>query len=116
MADPVLINLIPTSDVDPDYTLRTRLEGIDYNFHFLWNQREGRWYMSIFTDDGVQLAVGIKVIPNWPLLRYYQWDLRLPQGVLMAVDTSNDGSPPGFADFAIDKRVTLTYIPVGVIP
>lgn len=116
MADPIIIQLIPTSQDVPDYTLRTRLEGSDYNLRFMWNQREERWYMTISTDAGELLAAGVKIIPNWPLLRYYQWDRRLPQGTLMAMDLTNDGSPPGLSDFAIDKRVTLTYFPVGTLP
>lgn len=104
--------VIPTVQGAPYYTLRTRLEGRDFTFRFAWNEREGRWYMSIFSDDGIPLALGIKLISNWPLLRYYHFDVRLPPGEMMAIALANDNSPPGYNDLGVDKRVVLTYFPL----
>lgn len=102
---------IPTVAGEPYYTLRTRLDGREYNFRFAWNERETRWYMDVLTTAGEPLAVGIKLVANWPLLRFYQWDDRLPPGELVVVDLAGDGSPPGLYDLAIGSRCELTYVP-----
>lgn len=106
---------IPTlDDGSANYTMRTRLDGRDFNLHFKWNAREERWYFDILTDAEVPIAMGIKIIANRPLTRFYQWDRRLPPGDLIAWDLTNNGSPPGFYDLAKGKRVELSYHPVGV--
>ncbi len=103
--------VIPTVQDAPYYTIRTRLEGRDYSLRFSWNERESRWYMGINSDDGVPLAIGIKLVSNWPLLRYYHFDTRLPPGEMMAIALGQDNAPPGFDELGIDRRVVLTYFP-----
>jgi hypothetical protein len=91
-----------------------RLDGRDFHLHFLWNMREQRWYLDIFDTDSVPLAVGLKLISNQPLLRFYQWDPRLPPGELLAYAQGIDQSNPGFNDFGEGLRVELVYYPTGV--
>lgn len=102
---------IPTVIGEPYYTMRTRLDGRDFNLRFAWNQTAERWHMDIYSGADEPLALGIKIVCGIPLLRFYQYDARLPPGILMAMDLSNDNSPPGFLDLAIGKRVELTYFP-----
>lgn len=102
---------IPTVTGVPFYTMRTRLDGLEYTLRFAWNELYARWFMDIFTDDGVRIAVGVKLVTNWPLLRFMQWDERIPQGEMIAVDLTGDGSPPGLYDFGPGKRVALVYYP-----
>lgn len=98
---------IPVSKDVPNYTQRVTLDGREYLLGFDWNDREQRWYLSISTVDETPLAMGIKVIANWPLLRKFTDD-RLPPGVLMAADLSPEGGePPGFSD--LGRRVKLHY-------
>lgn len=104
--------VIPTVAGNPNYTMRTRLDGRDYLLRFQWNQREERWYFDIFADTNEPLAVGIKIIPNRPLLRFYQWDQRLPPGEFVANIDIADDSPPGLYEMAIGERCELTYFPV----
>jgi hypothetical protein len=102
--------LIPTLEGVPDYTMRSRFDGRDFNLHFLWNQRTERWSMDILDADGVPLAMGIIIITNRPLTRFYLWNPAMPQGELVAWDLSNDyGDPPGFNEMAPGRRVELTY-------
>lgn len=103
-----MILAIPTSS-DPFYTQITRLDGVAYELSFRFNQRELAWYLSIALEDGTELARGIKIVVGIDLLRRRKHDLRLPQGLLVAVTNTNDDSPPGLADLGIDRRVTLTY-------
>src|SRR5262245_60003859 len=106
--------LVVPTQARPYYSQRTRLDGRDFLLSFAWNQREERWYLSIEDDVGDLLLAGLKLISNWPLLHAYQSDPRLPPGELVAFDLTEGGdeTPPGFDDFAIGKRVELTYFAV----
>jgi len=102
--------LIPTTPEVPFQTSRITLEGREYNLDLRWNQREERWYLSIFDEGNAALLLGRKLIANWPLLRYYRdYGTGLPQGELMAMDLTGDGSPPGLKDLGAGLRVELTY-------
>jgi hypothetical protein len=100
---------IPTSEGLAFFSQRVTLDGRNYTLHLKWNQREGRWYLSLADDDNVMLAASIKLVSNWALLRYYKHDPRIPPGELVAVDLTPDGAPPGFDELGIGKRVELTY-------
>lgn len=78
---------IPTSTTFAFYSQTTTLDGQDYVFRFLWNQREGTWFFSLFDADEDPIVEGLKVVVNLPLLRLVT-DERKPPGVLLAVDTT----------------------------
>lgn len=100
---------IPCALDTPLYSQRVTLDGTEYILLFDWNDREARWYLSLFTIDEKPLATGIKVIANWSLLRRYKGNA-VPSGVLMAVDMSPmGGEPPGFTE--LGARVKLVYFP-----
>lgn len=100
---------IPTFE-DPFFTMTLALEGRPYVFDFRFNQREAAWYFSIELEDGTPLASGIKVVCGIDLLKYRR-DVRLPQGLLTAIASGDDTSPPGLLELGEDKRVSLTYFP-----
>lgn len=100
------VQIIPTSGAESNYTQITALDGRDYELGFRWNQREGRWYLSVSTaEDGV-IQGPTKVVADWPLI-YPEQDLPLPPGTLMAVDTTGQGRDPGLAE--LGARVVLVY-------
>ena len=103
--------VIPTKAGVPYYSMRTSLDGRDFNLRFAWNQREERWYMDIRSDIDEPLALGLKLVTNVSLLRAMAFDPRLPPGLLMAMDMTLDQSPPGYYDLEIGKRVQLVYDP-----
>lgn len=100
---------IPTSSDRAYYTQRVRLDGRDFNLDFAWNQREERWYLSIYDEDNQLVHAGIKILANWPLLRWYKFDDRIPGGELEAIDLTGDASPPTFDELGTDARCQLTY-------
>lgn len=100
--------VIPTFAV-PDYLARTRLDGREFLFRFLWSEREGRWTFDLYDDAEALILAGVRVVANWPLLRFYKHDPRVPQGDLRAIDLTPDGTPPGFKDLGIGRRCELTY-------
>lgn len=105
--------VIPTTTGRPYHSLRTRLDGRDYTLRFAWNQREERWYLTILDDEDTVLLAGLKLIANWPLLRHYHSDPRVPPGELAAMDlTEGGGTPPGLDDLGQGKRCELTYYAV----
>lgn len=100
--------VIPTTN-DPNYRIRTRLDGRDFELHFLWNQTDERWVLAIYDERGTLLIAGIRLVANRELLRYSHHDARMPPGALIVVDTTPDGSPPGLDELGADQRCTLYY-------
>lgn len=89
---------------------KTRLDGRDYVLTFSYNEREDRWYLSLYDDEDKPILLGLKLVSNFPLLRHYHWDERVPPGELMAVDlATNLSPPPGFAELGEGRRIELTY-------
>jgi len=101
--------LVPTL-LDAEYwTQKTRLDGRDYVLHFAYNERLDRYYVSIHDDEDVPLVAGLKLVTNFPLLRRYHWDERVPSGELMAMSLQTDVTPPRFGELGEGRRVELTY-------
>ncbi len=107
--------LVPTSPGVAYYTQRSRLDGRDYLLRFAWNQREERWYLSLFDDEESPLVQSIKLVCNWPILRHYRSDPRVPPGELMAMDLTGNNTPPGFEELGEGLRVELLYFPIADI-
>lgn len=105
--------LIPTPSGAPYSSSKVRLEGRDFVLQLAWNQRQGRWHLSILDEESTPLAMGLKLVANWPLTRAYKWDPRLPPGDFRAMSLTGDRSPPGFDELGIGKRCELTYFESG---
>jgi hypothetical protein len=101
--------IIPTTPGEPYYRQRTKLEGREYLLYFSYNQRIDRWYLSIFDELETPLLRGIKLICNWPLLRHYRFDERLPPGEMYALSLDGNDEPPGFEELGPGRRVELVY-------
>lgn len=96
---------IPTSPGVPHYRQESELDGTVYRLIFDWNAREAAWYMTLADTSGNPIRSGIRIVPNWPLLRKVVNDAR-PPGELMVVDARNLGIT--LANFGIDNE--LVYI------
>lgn len=108
-AEVVATIAIPTVQGEPYYSQRTRLDGREYNLHFAWNQREERWYLSLHDETDAPLVSSIKLVTNWPLLRFWRFDPRVPPGELMVVDLTGNDEPPGIDELGVGMRCELTY-------
>ena len=60
---------IPTQPSIPHYTQQTELDGKTYTLEFEYIEREDFWLLHIGDQDGKALVNGIKLVPEWPLLR-----------------------------------------------
>ena len=101
------IQIIPTSSSESNYSQITALDGRDFKLELRWNQREGRWYLSVRTAADGLIQGPTKIVADWPLI-YPEQDLPLPPGCLMAVDTTGQGRDPGLAE--LGDRVVLVYL------
>ena len=81
---------IPTTVESPAYEQQSELDGELYTLELLWNERDAAWYLSVGDIAGALIASGIKLVPNWPLLRKVV-DARRPAGEIMALDTTGEG-------------------------
>lgn len=88
-----VIELLPTGT--PLFTVRTSLDGREYELRIDYVGRLDRFTLDISTGEGDELAKGIRLISNWPLLRRRQHEPRLPPGELFIVDGSGIGDPAG---------------------
>ena len=104
--------IVPTQPNVPWYRQRTTLEGRDYVLSFRWNERSGRWYMDVSDQDEVPLAVGVKLVPSYPLLGVYIDD-RLPPGQLLLVDMEDTDAKTSNRDPGLchlGERFKLIYM------
>lgn len=101
-------------DVEKDkplFTQRVTLDERDYVLSFAWNMRHG-WYMGVSAGDEV-LFHPRKVVLDTDLLLSVRWHALCPPGLLIAMDTTGRGQPPGFEDLRGGPsrlgRVILAY-------
>lgn len=83
------------------------LDGIDYQFVFQFNEREGFWYVDINDVEGNPIRSGIKIVANFPLLLFCQCMVR-PAGEPACLNTEDEPVDPGLEELGVDA--ILCYI------
>jgi len=91
-----------------DIVFKAILDGVKYKLRMLWNPSGGYWTLGIRAEDGTSLLEGIKVVPNYPLLRQCRRS-NLPPGELLAITQNDSLAIIGRDDFT-DGKVVLTYV------
>jgi len=91
-----------------DIVFKVTLDGTKYKLRMLWNPSGGYWTLSVRSEADVSLLEGIKVVPNYPLLRQYHRP-NLPPGELMVITQDDTLDSIGRNDFA-DSKVVLVYV------
>lgn len=99
---------IPTQD-GPYYSQVTRLDDADFTLEFRYSTREQRYYLNLYDANDVLLCAGLKLISNWPLLRYSKFRPGVPRGEIMVTAIGVDTSAPRLGELGADKRCQLTY-------
>lgn len=99
--------VLPLDSTDPHYTVAVKLGGTRYRLGMDWNEREGSWYLSLSQEDGTAIASGLRVVPDWPLLRRVTDAVR-PPGEIMFRNTNADDAEPGRYDIG-ESFVPLYY-------
>jgi hypothetical protein len=102
------VETIPVrSDIDY-YAMTVALGENDFRLTFAYNTRDDRWYMDIAKADGTALVNGVPMVVDTPLLLRYT-NPALPEGYLIATDTTGEGIEAAKEDFG--DRVQLIFIP-----
>ena len=70
---------IAVPDMNDSYS-RVVLDGTEYNIRFTWNDTAQRWSFGLFTMQMEPIAVGIRIVPRFPLNLQLS-DNRVPFGV-----------------------------------
>lgn len=91
------------------YDQLVQLEGTEYLFQFLWADRESAWYLNIYDNDGNPIALCIKLVVNWPLLRRFKTSTTIPPGTLWLGDLSGQGLDIQTSD-ELGARCPLFYV------
>lgn len=109
------MRIVPTK-TDPFYSVKTLLDGSQYQFLFQWNHRQSTWSFDLYDANGLAVVQSIKVVPNIPLLGRAHYLDNCPPGELIctSTDPAND-APPGLTDLDLTPgtagRCRLYYLP-----
>ena len=87
---------------------RVVLDGVQYQVRFTWSEAAGRWSFGLYTMQKEPIAVGIKLVPRFPL-NLQIVDERFPSGVF---GLYSDLEAVGRGDF-LNGMAKFSYIPAG---
>lgn len=91
------------------WTQRTTLGGVVFVLSFAWVQRIGHWMLTVSDVNGVDIATGRVLVPNWSLLRHVT-DARWVGGNLVCDDLTGAQSEPTFVSLG-SQHVLLWVSP-----
>ena len=97
---------LPTNKALPAYKYVITLEGLAYEFKYQFNERMGKWFVSIGDPIGNPLIAPVPIVASWPLFDRFKNAL-LPPGTVYAFDTSGALQDPG--RFDLGDRVRMVY-------
>lgn len=100
---------IPTRGDIANYVQSTVLGGKPFILEFHYNDRDSAWYLSIYNVAGVEIRSGLKLVPNFLILRNLvdeKWNI----GQLVLVDSRANPVPPLLAD--LGSSAVLQYLEV----
>lgn len=104
------IFLFPMRNDLPQYSFQITLTGVIYNFQIYFNGRMNRWILNINDSSGNQILSGVPVLIERNLTGQYG-TLKIPAGVFLAADNTNQGTQPTQYSFGIDH--SMYYIDPG---
>lgn len=84
------------------FSQRVELDGVNYLLDFSYNQRADCFFLTVNDENGTYLLGPIKIVSNWPLLRWHRYQPGLPPGELWAISTLENIDVPGLATFGSD--------------
>lgn len=100
--------VLPVDSIDEAYTFRTQISDIELLFEVNWNSRDESWYISISDIEATPIISGVKVVSGPDLLGNVRDRTGLPEGFLVALDTSQAQSRAGRND--LGDRVKLVFM------
>lgn len=96
---------------DPSYwRQQITLDGIIYVLTFKWNALNEFWTMNIYDRNEVPIIIGIKIVPNYPLLMGYSVE-GMPKGEIICQNIV--GSTDSISRFDMSQKFELVYYSEG---
>jgi hypothetical protein len=92
--------VLPFQPSLPNYRFSTSLGDTTYRFNVRWNSRDEAWYFDLSDDEGDLIVTGVKIVLG-ALLVARSADDRIPNGALLAGDTSNTGIDATLDDLGV---------------
>lgn len=103
---------LPVDQDSPWFAFTTTLDSVSYTLEMAYNTRAQRWILSIGSATGSPILASVPIVIERDLLFGLRY-LSVPQGILLAVDTSGQGLQPQAGSFLLNHR--LYYIEKGTI-
>jgi len=91
----------------PHFTQQSELDGVTYSFEFRWSQRAACWHLDLRTPDDLPIALSVRLVTGFPLLRRVTHPQR-PAGELWMLDLSGPGEEPTLE--GLGTRFVLFYV------
>ena len=88
------------------WTMQIELDNIVYFLSFAWNALNEFWTMDIANSDQDPLIVGIKIVPNYPLLAAFTV-FGKPPGEIICQNVVN--APDTISRFDMSQKFELIY-------
>lgn len=105
------MTILPTVKT-PFYKVTVTLTGTEYVLDYQYNQREDRWYLSLYDTNGNAIYTGRKIVLSVPLFRKCATGNK-PLGDIFAQSLTADDTPPKLDDIGTDSRAVLVYYEPG---
>ena len=96
---------IAVPDMNDSFS-RVVIDGVQYQIRFTWSEAAGRWSFGLYTMQKEPIAIGIQLVPRFPL-NLQVVDERYPAGVF-GVYSDNETIERG--DF-LNGSAVFSYIP-----
>jgi len=110
-----MIGKIPTRSDYASYEEQVAIEGIEYRFHFYWDDRVQSWYVSWGTLTE-WIEQGMRLVGGGTLFRGKQ-HANLPPGFILPVDMQPiNGSATDPTEDSLGTRHVMIYMPEDEIP
>lgn len=100
--------IIPTRGDIANYSQLVTLDGTVFRLTFRYNSRDEAWYFSVHTEAGVPVREGMKLIPNYVLMRLLAPTENTPAGKFVLVDTRALPIPPVMDELGDVVQFTYT--------
>lgn len=82
------------------------IDGKEYLLRFTYNETGDFWSFGIYDSDENPIIGMTRIVPNYPLLHWYQ-DTRLPDGIFGCISDSENVGREAFNDLTAE----FVYIP-----
>jgi hypothetical protein len=92
---------------EPGISFTVELDGDVFRVALRYNDRDDRFYMSIYDEDDAPIAIGLKVVLDTPMMQHVV-DARRPRGEFVAVDVAGSTTEPNLT--TLGARVDLLFV------